>query len=345
MDSSGKGNIMKNIEPIKNKESLFKNSIVLPVYKINYDLNNKPKLVQNKKYFLIFYIGRLYVFVDGYDSRLFENSPIINTIAKFNNEKKDFKIVYFTENFSFDRKYLNPLITNQKLDFIIDKNNKYETVDYINSKYGSLNKLKELAYIDNLREKLKVKDFEEYTKTNYQVYDCKKDTIFILKKLASQIKAAVIDFTPGQELILIEKIQNKLNPLIYKQKLMQEQLKQFNVSDTLISSVKLQDKLEKNNEKQIKPNIEGINEFKVYDISITNELLEVLTSDQFIKYKNYIDLFNPVVETLNQFNNNKYRYGYGKDILEREGIIKLYDSKSYGNYIKNIVKENDCNLD
>ena len=215
INQDAKGNVvLRKTEHFANKEAFFNKAQVIPVYKINLDKNNEPKLTLNKNYFLVFYIGRLYVFIDNENSRLFENSPIIQTINKYNSEKKPFKVVYFTENFSLDRKFLNPLITDNECNYIIEKDINYSFSTYVENKYGSINKLKELINIDSLRENLKTIDYINYIKSDYTSfeYNCPKDTALVLKKLISQIRISTKNFTDGQETKLLYRINEKLKP-------------------------------------------------------------------------------------------------------------------------------------
>ena len=43
--------------------------------------------------------------------------------------------------------------------------------------------------------------------------------------------------------------------------------------------------------------------------------------------------------------NRDFRYGYGKEILIREGIIKPYDTAAFAEYIKQKVKDCGCPFD
>jgi len=59
-----------------------------------------------------------------------------------------------------------------------------------------------------------------------------------------------------------------------------------------------------------------------------------LSNQQFIDYKSYIDLWYPIIETQNSYNNNKYRYNYGMDILEKDNIIKKRDYQAFNEYVR-----------
>lgn len=349
INQDAKGNVvLPKTEHFTTKEELFNKAQIIPVYKINLNnINNKPKLIQNKNYFLVFYIGRLYVFIDKENSRLFENSPIIQTINKYNSEKKTFKVAYFTENFSLDRKFLNPLITDNECNYIIEKDIKYSFSTYVENKYGSVNKLKELINTDSLRENLKRLDYINYLKNDYKSFEfnCPKDTTLVLKKLINQIKVSTKNFTEGQEIKLLYRIKEKLKPFESIKSQLKTTFKENKLSDSIIKASINELNLKEEKYKNDMSNITGLYEYKVYNTSITNELLEVLTNEQFIDYKKYNDIMNPIVETLNPIYNNKYRYNYGKEILEKEGEINKNDNKGFKNYINKILEDCGCPFD
>lgn len=341
INHDAKGNVvLPKTESFDNKEELFKKAVILPVFKILFYKNNTTKLLQNKNYFLVSYIDRIYVFLDKVHYRLLENNPLIQNIAKYNLEKKKFNIVYFTENFSFDKKYLNPLLTDERLDFIIDRGAKFNMIEYINNTYGSFAKYNEIKVLDEQREKLTSKDYNRYLENDYQAfeYNYPKDTTLVLKSLMNQIRTSTDDFTKNQESQLLRKITKKINPFQFKEKLIKESLIARKVNDSVIKNILLKSRIENQqsliNQKSCeKP--EGNYEFKVYGVSINNELLEVLTNNQFISYKMYVDLYLP-----NTNNGDRdFRYGYGKEILIREGIIMPFDTAAFSEYIKNKIKD------
>ncbi|OAZ04691.1 hypothetical protein [Flavobacterium succinicans] len=339
--------VLRKTEHFTNKEEFFNNAQIIPVYKINLDENNKPKLTLNKNYFLVFYIGRLYVFIDNENSRLFENSPIIQTINKYNSEKKPFKVVYFTENFSLDRKFLNPLITDNECNYIIEKDINYSFSTYVENKYGSINKLKEIINTDSLRENLKTIDYINYVKNDYKSfeYNCPKDTTLILKKLISQIRVSTKNFSDGQEAKLLYRINEKLKPFENIRNQLKKTFKENRSSDSIIKANIDELNLKEDKYKKDRSNTIGLYEYKVYGSSITNELLEVLTDGQFIDFKKYIDIMNPIVETLNPVYNNKYRYNYGKEILEKENTINKNDNKAFKEFKSKILNDCGCPFD
>ena len=341
INHDAKGNVvLSKTESFDNKEELFKKAVIIPVFKIVFDKDNTTKLLQNKNYFLVSYIDRIYVFLDKVHYRLLENNPLIQNIAKYNLQKKKFNIVYFTENFSFDKKYLNPLLTDERLDFIIDRGAKFNMIEYINNTYGSFAKYNEIKVLDEQREKLTSKDYNRYLENDYQAfeYNYPKDTTLVLKSLMNQIRTSTGDFTKNQESQLLRKITKKINSFQFKEKLMKESLIARKVNDSVIKSILLKSRIENQqsliNQKSCeKP--EGNYEFKVYGVSINNELLEVLTNNQFISYKKYVDLYLP-----NTNNGDRdFRYGYGKEILIREGIIMPFDTAAFSEYIKNKIKD------
>lgn len=345
-DSRGSG-IMSKIEPIESKEVLFSKAQVLPIFKVEFNSNKIARLVQNKNYFLVFYLGRLYCFMGNKDSRFFENSPVIQNINQFNTEKKDFFVVYFTDIYSLDGIYLNPLLSDKSVSFIIDRGNKLATLDYIDLKYGSFDKYKENFNIDSLRNNLLIEDFNNYMKNNYEAfeYNCPKDTTLVLTKLMSQIRLSTKNFTKNQEVELLTRIKQKINPFELKIKQTKQILIQSKVNDSTIASEISKMKIENKKNKKENIRIAGLYEFSVYNVSFTNELLEVLTNEQFADYKRYYDLMHPVVETLTSFNNNKYRYGYAKQILEKENVLKSNSFTEYKKYADKIILDCGCPFD
>lgn len=346
-DSKGSG-ILPKIEPIANKEVLFNKAQILPVYKVIFDETNKVKFVQNKNYYLVLYIGRLYCFINNDGSRFFENSPIIQNIIQFDKEKREYYIVYFTDSFSFDNIYLNPLLTDKKVSYIIDReDNKFTLSDYIDLKYGSFKKYKEQVELQTLREKTTLIDCNNFIKNNYKTFEnnCPKDTTLVLNTLINQIKLSTKDFTKSQELNLFQRIKQKINPYSLIEKQLKTALIAAKVNDSLMASSLLQSKIEYQKNKKEYVNPKGLYDFTVYGISVTNELLEVLTNDQFIDFKKYNDMMNPVIETFNNYNNNKYRYEYAIYVLKKENVLKYYDYKAYNNYVNKIVKECGCPFD
>jgi len=212
-NSKGKG-IIQKIDHIENKEVLFNNAQVLPVYKVAIKPNENPKIIQNKNYYLIFYVGRLYIFMNNKISRVIENNPIIQSILNFNKEKKDYSIIYFTDTFSFDQQYLMPLLTNKELSLIIDKGISYNFQNYIDTKYGYMEKYAENYILDEKREKLTVSDFNDMIVYNYKAFEanCPIDTVFVLKRMINQIMFATKSLTKAQEVKLFERIMYKINP-------------------------------------------------------------------------------------------------------------------------------------
>ncbi len=341
-DSKG-SSIIGKIQPIENKEALFNNAQILPVYKVVFDKTNKPSFIQKEKYYLVFYIGRLYIFVNNKGSRLFENSPIIQNLTKFNSEKKKFKIVYFTESFSFDSEIFNPLITDDIFSYIIDKGIQYKFFDFIDFKYGSIEKLKEFSALDIVREKLTVKDINNYIKSNYLTfqYYCPKDTTLVLKSLVNEIRNATKDFSKGQELKLVSTIKQKLNPFPFFKKTPKSQ--KLNDSIVKIQETEIK-KIIDEHQKHLSKVI-GNYEFKIYGVSITNELLEIFTNKQLVDYINYNNLMRPALDTLVFQYNRWYRYSYGKEVLIKAGIIKNDSYKEFQNYSNKILEECGCPFD
>lgn len=323
--------IFPKSKPIANKEELFSNAAIYPVYKVVINQKNENELIQNKDYFLVSYENKLYKFIDA--PKMFtylKDDPFLVNFYKYSSENKDFKIIYFTEIYSLDSKYLRPLITDTNMSFVIDDDKKYTFSDYIDNRYGSINKLKELQELDQLRDKLTLLDYNNSIKNDYEYYNyvCPKDTALVLKTLTNQIKFATKDFTIGQELRLIDKVYHKIKPY--------EALKKMNQRNDILL-------LKTKEEEYIKgmTNVTGFYEYKIYGVSITNELLEILTTEQFIDYKKYIDVRKPMIETRLNFYNNKYRYRYGYEIVEKEGG----KPGNYFEYSNKILEECGCLYD
>lgn len=331
--SSNSVGISPKKKPLNSKEELFSNATVYPVYKVVFNTENKKELVEKKDYFLVSYENELHKFIDA--PKMFtypKDDPFLVNFYKYSSENKDFKIIYFTEIYSLDSKYLRPLITDTNMSFVIDDDKKYTFSDYIDNRYGSINKLKELQELDQLRDKLTVLDYNNSIKNDYEYYNyvCPKDTALVLKTLTNQIKFATKDFTTGQELKLIDKVYHKIKPYEALKKMNQK-----NESDILLLKTK--------EEEYIKgmTNVTGFYEYKIYGVSITNELLEILTTEQFIDYKKYIDVRKPMIETRLNFYNNKYRHRYGYEILEKEGG----KPGNYFEYSNKILEECGCLYD
>lgn len=342
-DSRGSG-ILPKIAPIANKEELFNTAQVLPIFKVEFDRNYKVKLIQNKEYFLIFYLGRLYAFINNKDSRFFENTPVIQDILKFNEEKKEFFVVYFSDSFSTDGKYFNPLLSDKNVSFIIDKGYKSQTFEYLDLKYGSFNKYKERYRLDSIRENLSLEKIHDYFKNNYESfeYNCPKDTSLVLKTLMNQIRLSTKNFTKNQEAELFRRIKGKINPFELEINQLKETLTVSKISDSIILRIVSEAKNENKISTKPQSKVEGLYEYSIYNVNFTNELLEILTNEQFIDYKNYYDVFHPIVETYNRYYNNKYRYGYSKDILERLGVLKSNNLSEFKDYENKILIDCGC---
>lgn len=338
--------IMAKIEPLENKEALFSKAQVLPVYQVVFGKTNTPKLVKNERYYLVFYIGRLYVFINDKSLRLFENSPIIQNISRFNAESKEFKIVYFTASFSFSGEDLNPLITDKNLSFIIDKETRYSTIsEYIDTKYGSLEKYKERAYLDSMRDRLSADEVVRAMKNSYITYqyNCPKDTTLVLKKMIDWVNQATGGITKGQEYKLTEQIKIKIDPVKY----MGEIAGRGKIKDSIFNNMikKAQKENEDANKKVIK--FIGDYDFSIYDVNVTNELAAILTNQQFINYKNFVDIMYPISETSSLFRGK--RYYIFDEVLERQ---KFFNTKNpneenvkFKEYFQKILTECGCPFD
>jgi hypothetical protein len=345
MDSSGKGlKMIQKIEPIKNKETLFENARVFPVYHVELDNNDKPILIQNKDSYLVFYVGRLYTFFDYDKSQLFENRPEIKNINELLKNNKEFLVVYFT-NYNYTGEIFNILFTDKLFSFILENDKKYSSLlDYIDYKHGSFDKYKEHDIIEKKRDKLTLKDINDAYKVNYSWYEkrCPKDTTLILKKFIDQIKVATTGFSKGQEIKLIQRIKDKLNPTEYFYN------KYYKVFD---ADSKLKESLFKNKKEEVSPKailFKGDYNFYIYEINIIQDLLEILTDKQFQDYKNYIDLYYPIVYDDNNLLTTE-RYTYGIEVFKKELNLKVKNrvelQKEYGKYFEKEFGPFDCPLD
>lgn len=325
--------IFSKPKPIARKEVLFSEATVFPVYKITFDTSNKPKLIQNKNYFFVLYLEKLYQFIDESSmSEYFKDDIFFKSISKLNIDKSDFKIVYFSEGFGLLGKNLFPLITDSKLSTIKDKDKTYSFNEYTDSKYGAIEKIKEIYELEVLREKLSISDYYNFMKSDYGLFNyyCPKDTTLVLNTLIKQIKLATKNLSAGQETRLLNQIKQKINPFESFKK-----VKNLNSKDTDL----LQTKEREYNLGML--NVNGFYEYKIYNVSITNELLQVLTTEQFVNYKNFIDLWKPQVETLLSSYSNKYRYTYGIEIVKKEGI----KYKHYMYFKDKILEDCGCPYD
>ncbi|GIQ60555.1 hypothetical protein Flavo103_36910 [Flavobacterium collinsii] len=342
-DSRTRG-IVERIDPIENKVALFSKAQVLPVYKIEIKENEKPKLIQNKNYYLILYTGRLYIFIDNNTTRLIENSPIIQNLLDLNKQRKEYFVVYLIETFSFNRKYLMPLLTNREVNWIIDKGISYKFQDYIEFKFGSKEKYLENYILDQKREALSISDFNTICTYNYQAYqvNCPKDTTLVLRTMVGQIKSATKKLTKMQEIKLFEGLKRKINPYGLFEEELRKALISGKVKESDIQVALEKRKIVNSKTAEVIDKPEGLYLFSVYDVNVTDLLLSILTNQQFIDYKNYIDLLYPIIETQNSYINNKYRYNYGKDILQKKGIIKEHDPSAFTNYVRKKLQDCGC---
>lgn len=335
-DSQGSGKIIPKIDYIENKELLFKEAEVFPVYKIKFDRKKEASLEQNTNSFLVFYKKRMYVFFNGDKSRLFETSPLIKNISDYISNGVEFNIVYLNDAFSVYGYFLAPLIMNKQNNLVIDgKSNqsKPESLDsYIKSKYGTYDKYIEKVKLDEFRKELFSKDVDSLISNNYHFYEtyCPKDTTLILNTFINQIKIAVKDISKSQESQLRKRLNIKINPYDYYLK--------GKITDSIINELK-----EKNTEyHKNKLKIQGEYDFMLYGENITNELLSVLTEKQFLLYKNYIDTVYPLIETNTTNPLNSKRFHFTHYLLVKKKIIRENSFGDYNSYVKNILSKCGC---
>jgi hypothetical protein len=334
-DSKGTGKIVSKINSVENKEAIFSNAKVFPVFKIKFNNENKPFLEQNNESYLVYYEERLYVFYNGEKSRLFENSPIIETISKSLQKKDDFLVVYFNDNFSSYGDFINPLVTDKEFSYLIDKEERHDNLmSYVNLKFGSLEKYKEKAKLDDARKEIVAKEVDSLIKDNYLFYEnyCPKDTVLIINSFINQVRHATNTLEKNQEIELRKRISAKINPYNYFFK--------DNLNDSTKTKIIAQLKKENMEAKKKMLNLYGKYDFLLLGSNITNELLEVLTEKQFIDYKNYIDIVYPTIETSNFFKPS--RYNFSITLLENEKKINQNDNGSFNAYVKKLLSNCGC---
>lgn len=339
-DSRGQS-IMDKIKPIANKEDLFSQAKLLLVYKASIDKNNNPKLIQNKNYYLVYYVGRLYVFTYNKSIRMFENDPQTQQLVKLIEANKKFSIVYFTDSFYSNQYFLNPLISDNNLSFIIDKDQTYSNaLQFIDVKYGSFEKYQEKIKIEQAREKLTAEKALQVIKNNYEnyQYSCPKDTALVLKKMVDWVNLASGGITKEQQNILNKKIKIKIDPISYMEnEISRTTNKRFHIS---------QNERKENEEAQkniIKFN--GSYDYSLYGVNITNELLEILTIDQFERYRNYIDVLFPPDDFRSKNMFQTFRNNYSIIVLRKEGLLKTDSYSEYENFTNKILSECGCPFD
>ncbi|MFH6987871.1 hypothetical protein ACHRVW_09010 [Flavobacterium collinsii] len=335
-------NIHKNIS-IESHKTFFEKAKVFPVYHIELSSEVKPVLVQNKDSYLVIYVNRFYVFFNDDNYMLFENRPEIKRIKELIENKKEFMIAYFTS-FNYLGEVFNILITDNKFSFVLERDEKYLGIlEYIDYKYGSFEKYKEKFSIEKKRNELTLADLNKAYKVNYSWYErrCPKDTTLILKKYINQIKLATSGLSKEQEIKLTDRIKSKLHPTEY-----------FNSKYYKIHGTDLELKSSLNQNKKGYMNhtdmlLRGDYNFYVYGIDVTQDLLEILTDKQFLDYKNYNDLFFPIVDDDNLLITE--RYSFGIEVFKREVDLRLKSKvqlqREYNKYFEKEFGPFDCPFD
>ena len=145
-----------------------------------------------------------------------------------------------------------------------------------------------------------------------------------------------------QEIKLFEGLKRKINPYGLFEEELRKALISGKVKESDIQVALEKRKLVNSKTAEVIDKPEGLYLFSVYDVNVTDLLLSILTNQQFIDYKNYIDLLYPIIETQNSYINNKYRYNYGKDILQKKGIIKEHDPSAFTNYVRKKLQDCGC---
>lgn len=345
-DSGGKSKITSKIEPIANKEVLFANANVFPVYHFELNEYDKPFIVQNKESFLIVYKGRVYVFFNDRRYMLFENRTEVKEINSLINSKKDFCLVYFT-NYTQEGEVFNILITDKTFSYIIEKDKKYSSAQsYIESKFGSLEKYKENDRIEKKRVMLTLKDIKTASRVNYKWYEnrCPKDTTLIVRKFIDQIRIATLGLTKKQEDLILRRIKDKFDPSEY---VYNRYYRAYDQNFSLKSSIIERQKKSRSSDCTESP-FKNSYDIYLYKINFMQDLLEILTYKQFQDYKDYMDLFYPLVyDDDNLLTNERYTYGIelfkkefnvkAKDRVELKLLYDKYFGKEYGPF--------DCQLE
>lgn len=335
--------LIAKIKPITNKEMLFENAKVLPVFHVELNDENHLRLIQNKNSYLVLFDNRVYVFFNDESYMLFENRLEVKNIYELIRSKKEFSVAYFT-NYNYLGETFNILLTDNTFSFLLVNDKKYANIsDYIEDNYGSFEKYKEHDIIEKKRDQLTLKDIAKAYKVNYLWYEkrCPKDTTLIINKFIEQIKTATSGFTTGQQIKLQRRIKDKLNPSEY---IYNKFYKMYDKDLKLKSSF-----TDKTDNESTSKNIvfKGKYDISIYNVNITQDLLELLTNKQFQEYKNYLDLFFPIVYEDNLLTNERYTYGI--DVYKKELDIKVNSKqqlqKEYSKYFEQNFGPFDCPFD
>lgn len=87
-------------------------------------------------------------------------------------------------------------------------------------------------------------------------------------------------------------------------------------------------------------------DFRLYNTNLTSDLIDILTNQQFIDYKNYIDTYYPVEYSLNKNFLNVKRVIYGKEKLTNYGVVSDVKNEkklpTFSQYIIQVLFECGC---
>lgn len=324
---------------IPNKEDFLKNAIVLPVYKFEVAEGKLNKNILKGLNYIIF-DKRTYFYKNGFSNKFMSNEIYDYLLNKKNLE--NYIIGVFIDHVYYDGLNFSPLILNNTTESIFDLKNQFNSYnDYLISKHGSIEKYLEIAMLEQSTKKLSKDQIKQSIKNNYKIfeYNCPKDTTLVLKTLINQIKEATITLTTEQEKQLTHRIKSKLNPIEYLHKGQLTEWKKDSTFNNLYNKSKLEQKRCEN----ILTKITGHYDFMIYNVSINNELLEVLSNKQFQDYKNYIDIRFPIINPQVLFFSD--RYTYGLEVLLKEKIILKDDVISFENFTNKIIEECGCPID
>lgn len=305
------------------KDTFFKKAVIIPVKK--FDLSSKKNVCDENLYYII-YESNLYFYNSSVN--LLPDNIFTKKLIDLNNKFKN----VFVGCLLFSRVVNDEIfISNDTNEFIVDyfgvEVNNYE--NFIRAKFGSIAKYNELDYFYNNKSKVTVEKINEAIRNNYHLYEstCAKDSLLILNVFISQVNLSIGGLDKIREKLLRDRIINKIDPFL-------KLLKEGKISKD--SYIEYKKSIKQDNIKT--DNFNNSYNLTIYGIDIMDDLLFVLTKQEFVKYLDYIDTFQPLIHDKIK----DKRIIYGIDILEKSGLIDSKDPKSFYNYIHKIIQENGC---
>jgi len=304
-----------------------KNAVIIPVKKLNYCSITFPEI--DNIYYVIFK-GEVFRYNNKSVSFL-KASNFTQRLKKLYKEQKTIFIGYLFDN-QITNKHL--FINNEINNFIED----YYGIEYNNFKsflikrFGNIDKFKELNDFYTKQNLITIESINKAIQNNYHLYEstCSKNPTLVVDIFISQLKIAIGDLSLETEHILRNKILKKIDPMSYLYKIGKVSKSYYEKHHVSINS----ELIEKN--KKIKHNSYNLT---IFGIDVMDDLLSVLTKQEFIKYLNYIDLYQPISSK----NNKSTRMIYGLDVLRREGLIDSNNHKAFSIYIQQIISNQGCN--